>query len=110
MQLDKQSRKLIRKLRAKVVDLGGQLELQWSHADSRELLNIFIHSRTPMTDATCVAAIDTLIDKRYGRPPFNVDVYNELLNPLDVDLKQAYQLQKLAMKYAHKFIQLELNN
>lgn len=42
MQLDKQSRKLIRKLRAKVVDLGGQLELEWSHADSRELLNIFM--------------------------------------------------------------------
>lgn len=110
MQLDKQSRKLIRKLRAKVVDLGGQLELQWSHDDSHELLNIFIHSRTPMTDATCVAAIDVLVDNRYGRPTFNVDVYNELLNPLDVDLKQVYQLQKLAVKYVHKFIQLELNN
>lgn len=29
---------------------------------------------------------------------------------LDADLKQVYQLQKLAVKYAHKFIQLELNN
>lgn len=92
-----------------MVDLGGQLELQWSHDDSHELLNIFIHSRTPMTDATCVAAIDVLVDKRYGRPTFNVDIYNELLNPLDIDLKQVCQLQKLAVKYANKLILLEID-
>ena len=107
LEVSKKSKKIINKLDRKVRNLNGYLESAYSHPDG-ELMTLYLYSRLPLSDETCVAAIDLLTDSRYGHPTFNVDIYNECFHSGIDDLKQSSQLQVLAVKYAHKLAKHEL--
>lgn len=107
MQLSKKSKKIIKKFEQDVRALNGYLERSYSQYDN-ELLTLYVYNRLPISDETCVGSIDLMNDQRYGHPTFNVDIYNEIFNPVTDDLKQVKKLQLLTVKCAHKLMKKEL--
>lgn len=78
----------------------------------KTILAIDLHNNSIPTDENCVASIDLMEDQRYhNNATFNVDIYNEdIYYNQPKRLKLAYQLQKLAIKYAHKMIKAQQIN
>lgn len=107
MQLSKKSKKIIKKFEQDVRALNGYLERSYSQ-DDNELLTLYVYDRLPISDETCVGSIDLMNDRRYGHPTFNVDIYNDILNPVIDDFKQVKKLQLLTVKCAHKLMKKEL--
>lgn len=107
MQSSKKSRKIIKKFERNVRALNGYLERSYSQ-DDNELLTLYVYNRLPISDETCIGSIDLMNDRLYGHPTFNVDIYNEILNPVTDDLKQVKELQLLMVKCAHKLMKKEL--
>lgn len=104
MMLTKQYRKIVKKFEHKVKQAGGFVERSCAPERDGELLTLYVYNRLPMSDETCVAAIDCLDDRRYGHPTFNVDIYNEVFNPNRDNMKQVKQLQLLTVKCANKLV------